>query len=197
MSLNYDSTSRSSWRRVVRRPDFDAPSVVTPGCMSGRRWSERDIRTVERLAGKVPAEEIAAQLGRSAYAVEVRAWASGLTCKINPKRKRSVREIDEAQAQAVFARCFPSMRAIIRQVSEETGVSIPAMLCRQRHRPIVKARQLMFWTLARDLKFSVARMAGLLGRDHTTLRCGIIKIDRERGTSVMSLRSPANLGRAQ
>ena len=196
MSLANDHTVPASWRRVIRRPEHDAPSVITPGCMNGRRWSQRDIRTVERLAGKVPAEQIAAQLGRSAYAVEVRAWASGLTCRMPKKPKRPVREIDEAMAKAVFARCYPSMRAIIRQVSEETGVSIPAMLCRQRHRPIVRARQLLFWTLARDLGFSLAQMAGKLGRDHTTLRHAIISVDRERGTDVMSLRSVANLGRA-
>lgn len=196
MSLASYHSIPASWRRVIRRPDHDAPSVITPGCMSGRRWSPRDIRTVERLAGKVPAEQIAAQLGRSAYAVEVRAWASGLTCRMPKKSKRPVREIDEALAREVFARCYPSMRAIIRQVSEETGVSIPAMLCRQRHRPIVKARQLMFWTLARDLKFSLALMARKLGRDHTTLRCAIMNVDRERGADVMSLRSVGNLGRA-
>jgi len=195
MSLANDHTIPASWRRGIRRPDHDAPVIITPGCMNGRRWSQRDISTVQRLAGKVPAEEIAAQLGRSAYAVEIRAWASGLTCRMPKKSKRPVREIDEAMAKAVFARCYPSMRAIIRQVSEETGISIPAMLCRQRHRPIVKARQLLFWTLARDLKFSLAQMATQLGRDHTTLRCAIMKIDRERGTSVMSLRSLAKLGR--
>ena len=195
MSLASDHLRPASWRRVICRPDHDAPAVITPGCMNGRRWSERDIRTVERLAGKVPADEIAAQLGRTASAVKIRAWASGLTCR-RPAKPRSVHKIDEAMAQAIFARCYPSMRAVIRQVSQETGVSIAAILSRQKLHPTVRARHLLFWTLARDLKFSGAQMARMLGRDHTTLRHGVMKIDRERGTSVASLRSIGKLGRA-
>lgn len=195
MSLTHDTRPRTSWERSVRRPAMDAPKNPLPGSMGGRRWSRRDLRLLHECAGKVPADKIAAQLGRTAYAVKIKCWDQGLPSRPAGK-PRPVREIDEAAAQAVFARCYPSMRAIIRQVSEETGVSISAMLCRQRHRPIVKARQLLFWTLARDLKFSLSQMARKLGRDHTTLRCAIMNVDRERGTDVMSLRSVANLGRA-
>ena len=195
MTLCHDNRPSTSWQRSIRRPEMDAPDNPLPESMGGRRWSRRDLRLLHDRAGRVPADEIAAQLGRTAYAVKIKCWDQGLPSRPPPK-PRTVREIDEAMAQAVFTRCYPSMRAIIRQVSEDTAISIPAMLCRQRHRPIVKARQLLFWTLARDLSFSLAQMAGKLGRDHTTLRHAIISVDRERGTDVMSLRSVANLGRA-
>ncbi len=196
MSLS-DIQRPTSWQRTLRRPHMDRPDIITPGCMAGRWWSESDTRTLENLAGKVPAEEIAAMLGRTRYAVRVKARECSLSVRMPLKPKRHVREVDHARAKETFARCFPSMRAIIRQVSEETGISIGEMLCYQRSRPIVRARWLMIWTMARDLKFSVSQMARLLGRDHTSLRNAIIAIDRERGTSVMSLRNVANGGRPQ
>lgn len=195
MSLVYDTRPRTSWQRAIRRPASDAPENPLPASMGGRRWSRRDLRMLHERAGKVPADKIAAQLGRTTYAVKIKCWEQGLRSRL--PAKRSVVEVNEKMAQEVFARCYPSMRAIMRQVSEETGVSIPEMLCRQRIRPIVRARQLLFWTMARDLKFSLAQMARKLGRDHTTLRCAIMAVDRLRGTSVMSLRTVENQGRVQ
>ncbi len=185
---------RTTWARAPRRSRINPPEVITHLCMEGRKWSKREIAKVEEMAGKIPVYEIAKALGRSPLGVTKKAGELCLSVRV-PKPQRRCTPVEVERSQAIFAGCYPSMRAIIRQVADETSISIDELLSRQKVRPVVAARRVMLWTLARDTKLSMKQMGIRLGLDHSTIIHAVSKEDEARGANVRSLRSVKNHGR--
>ena len=52
---------------------------------SRRPWSEDELAKLKSMAGKLPAEEIAAELGRSPAAINVTACKQGVSLRTRPR----------------------------------------------------------------------------------------------------------------
>jgi chromosomal replication initiation ATPase DnaA len=65
-----------------------------------------------------------------------------------------------------------TLRDIIRDVSEETGVSVAEIIGRARTGRIVKARQAVMYCARREGRFSTTQIGRALHRDHTTVIYG-------------------------
>lgn len=192
MSIGAVSTDHIVYRpkvfRVNRRSNLLRPTVITPGCMTGRPWykSEERLLAEKAMSHAIPA--IAEELGRTPNAVAVRARLLGLSLR----RRRANSVLCEQQVQRarlILEGCPASMRSIIRAVSEARGVSVEAILGHRRLKPCMLARREMIWTVARDTKMSMNLIATKLGLDHTTVRHAIHKEDAARGTDVRLIRT--------
>jgi|tagenome__1003787_1003787.scaffolds.fasta_scaffold20041934_1 hypothetical protein len=67
---------------------------------SKRAWKEEDIAKLKAMAGKVPGERIAAELGRTLGALAVKACELGLSLRTIPRGKRARVDGDSATAEA-------------------------------------------------------------------------------------------------
>jgi hypothetical protein len=68
---------------------------------SRRAWKEDDIAKLKAMAGKVPGERIAAELGRSLGALAVKACELGLSLRTIPRGERTKSDADAATAGSV------------------------------------------------------------------------------------------------
>lgn len=72
--------------------------------------------------------------------------------------------------------------AIISEVARETGLTVAMLLGDRRSRPIVAARHLAYWRVARETGASLAAIGRAFGdRDHTTIIAGIRKHEQRHG----------------
>lgn len=68
----------------------------------------------------------------------------------------------------------PTMRSILREVSEETGFSTVELLGPTRPRALAHARQYAMWRMQRETGQSLPQIGRFLGgRDHTTVLYGV------------------------
>jgi hypothetical protein len=179
-------------RKLPPRPR-GRPSVITPGCMNGYHWLKHEIRLVKELAGQVETAEIAKRLGRTELAVRERIWLLGLSSKV--KKIKPPSAASQTKADRVFAALYPSMRRIAVAVSEETGIAMVDLLGHCKRRPVVAARHVMLWTMARDTKLSMAQMGARLELNHSSMIYAIKREDARLGTNIRAMRSPLNRGR--
>lgn len=66
-------------------------------------------------------------------------------------------------------RAAPKAISVLREVADEHGIGIARLMGRERVRPISRARQQAMLRLAEELDMSVAEIARLFDRDHTTV----------------------------
>lgn len=75
---------------------------------------------------------------------------------------------------------FEDLRAMLRSVASEFGVSVEAMRGPSRRRPIPLARHVAAWIMRRE-GVSLHRSGALLGgRHHTTVLYGVQRVDADR-----------------
>ncbi len=80
----------------------------------------------------------------------------------------------------------PAIAEIIAEVAKEAGMTVAMLVGDRRSRPIVAARHLAYWRVARETGASLAAIGRAFGdRDHTTIIHGIRKHEQRCG-----LRSP-------
>lgn len=71
---------------------------------------------------------------------------------------------------------------IIAEVAKETGLTVAMLVGDRRSRPIVAARHLAYWRVARETGASLAAIGRAFGdRDHTTIIHGIRKHELRSG----------------
>lgn len=179
---------RVLYPRVKRKPAAERPAVITPGCMIGRKWTEADVRLLEKMAGSYQAQTIADALGRTKLATLQKAQELLISVKLR-RGKRQLSASAVKRSREIFSECYPSMRAIIASVSQSRGVSVDAILSQSRKQPVMLARREALWMMGRDTKLSMAQMANRLRLDHTTVRHAIIMEDKARGTNVHETRA--------
>ena len=76
----------------------------------------------------------------------------------------------------------PSITEIIAAVAVETGLTVAMLVGDRRSRPIVAARHLAYWRVARETGASLAAIGRAFGdRDHTTIIHGIRKHEQRHG----------------
>jgi hypothetical protein len=63
-----------------------------------RAWKEDDIARLNARAGKIPVEQIAAELGRTVGAIAVEASKLGLSLRTQPRGRRTKAVVDGATA---------------------------------------------------------------------------------------------------
>lgn len=81
-----------------------------------------------------------------------------------------------AEIQSTNGASVPSIKAILRAVSEATGFSVLELISPRRARPVSRARCICYWlmkTLRADSLPSIGRALG--NRDHTTIMHGLRK----------------------
>jgi hypothetical protein len=66
---------------------------------SRRAWKEDDIAKLKAMAGKVPGERIAAELGRTLGALAVKACELGLSLRTIPRGERTKADAHSAAAE--------------------------------------------------------------------------------------------------
>jgi hypothetical protein len=69
--------------------------------MSKRAWKEEDIAKLKAMAGKVPSQRIAAELGRSHGALAVEACKLGVSLRTVPRGHRAKADADGPMAASV------------------------------------------------------------------------------------------------
>src|SRR3954469_21443926 len=75
-----------------------------------------------------------------------------------------------------------SIAEIIATVATETGLTVAMLVGDRRSRPIVAARHLAYWRVARETGASLAAIGRAFGdRDHTTIIHGIRKHEQRHG----------------
>jgi hypothetical protein len=62
---------------------------------SKRAWTENDVARLKAMAGKIPAEQIAAELGRTLEAISVKASKLGLSLRTRRGGRRAKADGDE------------------------------------------------------------------------------------------------------
>jgi hypothetical protein len=67
---------------------------------SRRAWKEDDIAKLKAMAGKIPGERIAAELGRSPGALAVKACELGLLLRTQPRGGKGKRRMESFLKQA-------------------------------------------------------------------------------------------------
>ena len=65
---------------------------------SKRTWTEDDVASLKTMAGKIPAEQIAAELGRTLEAISVKASKLGLSLRTRRAGRRAKTNADEPAA---------------------------------------------------------------------------------------------------
>lgn len=81
---------------------------------------------------------------------------------------------------------------LAERITEATGVDAPTMLSRDRSPDASNARQHLMVALWRDEGLSVAEVAAVLGRDHTTVMYGLRRlVPREAYVTEMRARMAA------
>jgi len=68
---------------------------------SRRAWKEDDITKLKAMAGKVPGERIAAELGRTLGALAVKACELGLSLRTIPRGQRTEADADGATVGSI------------------------------------------------------------------------------------------------
>ncbi len=77
---------------------------------------------------------------------------------------------------------LPAIAEIIAEVARETGLTVAMLVGDRRSRPIVAARHLAYWRVARETGASLAAIGRAFGdRDHTTIIHGIRKHEQRHG----------------
>ena len=77
---------------------------------------------------------------------------------------------------------LPAIADIIAEVARETGLTVAMLVGDRRSRPIVAARHLAYWRVARETGASLAAIGRAFGdRDHTTIIHGIRKHEQRHG----------------
>ena len=72
----------------------------------------------------------------------------------------------------------PSVRAVLHAVSEYYNVGVGDLLSRSKRREIVRPRQVAMYLAHKYCGVSVAQLARMMGRDHTTVLHGKEKVER-------------------
>lgn len=76
----------------------------------------------------------------------------------------------------------PAIAEIIAEVARETGLTVAMLVGDRRSRPIVAARHLAYWRVARETGASLAAIGRAFGdRDYTTIIHGIRKHEQRHG----------------
>lgn len=76
----------------------------------------------------------------------------------------------------------PAIAEIIAAVAKETGMTVAMLVGDRRSRPIVAARHMAYWRVARETGASLAAIGRAFGdRDHTTIIHGIRKHEQRCG----------------
>ncbi|MBX7200322.1 MAG: hypothetical protein K1X51_13225 [Rhodospirillaceae bacterium] len=76
----------------------------------------------------------------------------------------------------------PAIAEIIAVVAKDTGMTVAMLVGDRRSRPIVAARHLAYWRVARETGASLAAIGRAFGdRDHTTIIHGIRKHEQRCG----------------
>lgn len=84
--------------------------------------------------------------------------------------------IPQARARAT------AIAEIIAEVAKETGLTVAMIVGDRRSRPIVAARHMAHWRVARETGASLAAIGRAFGdRDHTTIIHGIRKHELRNG----------------
>lgn len=90
--------------------------------------------------------------------------------------------IDAKEIQTLFRDTSVAARApitsIIKSVSEQTGVSVGAIKGRSKVRAVARARQLVMYRAHRQHGFSLNQVGRVLDRDHSSVLCGVRRIEK-------------------
>lgn len=172
--------------RARRVSDKGRPTVITPGCMGGRKWRMSEIDKMRSMAGTIDPVDIAAALGRSRDAVMQKACLEGFSLRVWRSRRAPLKA-DPERSQAIFARCTPAMRKAIRDTSESTGFSVEDILGWARPPALARARRIMIWTIVRDTKMSLSGIARKLERDHSSIHHAVRRHNDETGENLRGM----------
>lgn len=74
---------------------------------------------------------------------------------------------------------YNTHQAALRLVCNKYGVSLMALLARDRHKRISHVRCIAYWKL-RQHGYSYPEIGALMQRDHTTVMVGVRKVESER-----------------